>query len=53
MLVAERMNIRRHGEIIEQIKEVIGNWPGYASSAGIPDSQIKSIGKTHLTRLSD
>jgi serine/threonine-protein kinase HipA len=53
ILVAERMNIRKPGEIIGQITDVIGNWPGYASSAGIPDSQIKSIGKTHLTRLSD
>jgi hypothetical protein len=53
MLVAERMNIRKPGEIIGQITDVIGSWPGYASSAGIPDSQIKSIGKTHLTRLSD
>jgi serine/threonine-protein kinase HipA len=53
MLVAEHMNIRKPGEIIGQIKDVIGSWPGYASNAGIPDSQIKSIGKTHLTRLSD
>jgi serine/threonine-protein kinase HipA len=47
MLVAERMNIKRPGEIIEQVTEVIRNWPGYASDAGIPDSQIKSIGKVH------
>lgn len=53
MLVAERMNIRKPGEIIGQIKDVIGNWPRYAFNAGIPDSQIKSLGKTHLTRLSD
>jgi len=51
MLVADRMNIRKPGEIIGQIADVIGNWPRYASNAGIPDSQIKSIGKTHLTRL--
>ncbi|HET8687407.1 MAG TPA: HipA domain-containing protein, partial [Methanosarcina sp.] len=51
MLVAERMNIRKPGEIIDQIKDVFGNWPGYASSAGIPDSQIKSIGKAHLARI--
>lgn len=51
MLVAERMNIRRPGEIIEQIKDVISNWQRYASNACIPDGQIKSIGKTHLTRL--
>lgn len=53
MLVAERMNIRKPGEIIGQITDVIGSWPGYASNAGIPDSLIKSIGKNHLTRLSD
>lgn len=51
MLVAERMNIKKPGEIIDQITDVIGSWPGYASNAGIPDSQIKSIGKTHLTRI--
>ncbi|HPT10021.1 MAG TPA: type II toxin-antitoxin system HipA family toxin [Bacteroidales bacterium] len=53
ILVAERMNIRKPGEIIGQITDVIRNWPRYASSAGIPDSQIKSIGKTHLTRFPD
>ncbi|HPT69824.1 MAG TPA: type II toxin-antitoxin system HipA family toxin [Syntrophomonas sp.] len=51
ILVAQRMNIRKPGEIIGQIRDVIRSWPGYASNAGIPDSQIKSIGKTHLTRL--
>ncbi len=51
MLVAERMNIKKPGEIIGQISDVIASWPKYASDAGIPDSQIKVIGKTHLTHL--
>lgn len=51
MLVAERMNIRKPGEIIDQIKDVVRSWPGYASNAGISDNQVKSIGKTHLTQL--
>jgi len=47
MLVAERMNIRKSGEIIDHISDVIGSWPRYAAEAGIPKSQIKAIGKTH------
>lgn len=53
MLVAERMNIKRPGEIIDQITEVVSRWPAYAALAAIPDGQIKSIGKTHRTRLDE
>ena len=50
-LVAERMNIKKPNEIIDQITDVISYWPKYASDAGITGSLMEAIGKTHLVRL--
>lgn len=49
--VAEQMNIKKPKEIIEQIREAIKNWPGYAAMAKIPENQVVSIGKTHLINI--
>ena len=51
LLVAERMNIKKPSEIIDQVTDVISQWPGYAGSAGIPIRQAETIGKAHLIRL--
>lgn len=51
MVVARQMNIRKPKEIIEQVKEVIGQWPAYALKAGVPDEQTKSIRKAHKATL--
>lgn len=51
LLLAERMNIKKPNEILEQVKDVISRWPDYASRAGIPADQMAAIGNTHLIRL--
>ena len=47
LAVANQMNIKRAKEIIEQVRQVISNWKEYATSSGIPESQIKAIGLMH------
>jgi serine/threonine-protein kinase HipA len=51
LLLAECMNIKKANEIIAQVTDVIGNWPGYAAEVGIPKVQAEIIGKTHLIRI--
>jgi len=51
LAVANKMNIKRAKEIIEQVLEVISHWKNYAIDAGIPESQIKAIGSMHLINL--
>jgi serine/threonine-protein kinase HipA len=50
-LVAERMNIKKPKEIIEQIREVINKWAEYAEKAGVPENQVHAIGKNHLINI--
>jgi serine/threonine-protein kinase HipA len=51
LTVAEGMNIRKSKEIIEQIREAINRWPGFAAMAKVPKNQVISIGKLHLVNL--
>jgi len=51
LAVANKMNIKRAKEIIEQVKEVISHWNTYATNAAIPESQIKAIESTHLLNI--
>lgn len=51
LLLAERMNIKKPNEIIEQVTDVISRWPEYSSLANIPANQEEAIGKTHLIYL--
>jgi len=49
--VAKQMNIKKAKEIIEKAKAVISKWSGFAEEAGLPESQIKALGQTHLTTI--
>lgn len=52
MTVANRMNIKKAREIIEQVREVINSrWREYAHEAGVAESQINAIGSTHLLTI--
>lgn len=51
LLLAERMNIKKPNEIIEQVTDVISRWREYSSLANIPANQAEVIGKTHLIYL--
>ena len=48
LAVGVQMNIKKAGEIVEQVKEVVSNWTSYAQQAGIPGNQASAIGSTHL-----
>ena len=50
LAVANKMNIKRAKEIIEQVQEVISHWKEYATDTGIPESQITAIASTHLSK---
>jgi serine/threonine-protein kinase HipA len=45
--VGKEMNFKYSYRIIEEIVEVVSDWPNYAKDAGVEVSSIKSIGKTH------
>ncbi len=49
--VAKQMNIKKAKEIVEKVKTVVSNWRLYAVEAGLPESQIAALGKTHLANL--
>ena len=48
---AEISGIRRAaaGRIIDEVATVVANWPQYAAEAGVPQSNIPRIGRTHRT----
>jgi serine/threonine-protein kinase HipA len=47
--VGKEMSIKSYNKIINEIVEVVSNWPTFAKAkdVGIDDSKIKSIGSTH------
>lgn len=47
LLVGNEMNIKSGKRIIDEIIEVVSNWPDFAKNAGVEVAQIKSIGKAH------
>ncbi len=48
LTVAKEMNINKPAEIIESVTKAVKNWKRYAKSAGVTESQIAAIGKSHL-----
>jgi serine/threonine-protein kinase HipA len=44
--VAEQMNIKKPLIIIEEIQEVINQWPKFANESGVPKSKTQAIEKT-------
>lgn len=46
--VAKEMNIKKPVAIIESVTKAVKNWKRYAKSAGVSESQIAAIGKSHL-----
>ena len=47
ILLGKEINIKSIDRIIDDIVEVVSNWPKFAKDAGVEASRIKSIGKTH------
>lgn len=47
ILLGKEINIKSIDRIIDDIVEVVSNWPKFAKDAGVEVSRIKSIGKTH------
>ena len=47
ILLGKEINIKFIDRIIDDIVEVVSNWPKLAKDAGVEASSIKSIGKTH------
>ena len=47
ILLGKEINIKSIDRIIDDIVEVVSNWPKLAKDAGVEASNIKSIGKTH------
>ena len=45
--VGESIGVRKPGEHVAQIKEVIGRWTDYAAAAGLPADDTRRIGKAH------
>jgi serine/threonine-protein kinase HipA len=45
--VGKEMNIRSGHRIIDEIIEVVSEWPKFAKNAGVEAQRIKLIGKTH------
>jgi serine/threonine-protein kinase HipA len=45
--VGKEMNIRYNHRIIDEIIEVVSEWPKFAKDAGVEAQRIKLIGKTH------
>ncbi|MEI7803281.1 MAG: type II toxin-antitoxin system HipA family toxin, partial [Bacteroidota bacterium] len=48
LTVAKEMNIKKPVAIIESVTKAVKNWKRYAKSAGVSESQIAEIGKSHL-----
>ena len=49
--LGDRHGIKNSKDIIEQVMEVVSNWPFYAKDAGVIKSQITPRAKTHRLRL--
>jgi len=47
ILLGKEINIKSIDRIIDDVVEVVSNWPKHAKDAGVEASRIKSIGKTH------
>ena len=47
ILLGKEINIKSIDRIIDDIVEVVSNWPKLAKDAGVEASSIQSIGKTH------
>jgi serine/threonine-protein kinase HipA len=45
--VGKEMNIKSSLKIVDEILEVVANWPDFAKNAGLEPSQTKSIGRAH------
>lgn len=46
LAVAEQMNIKKPLQIIEQIQDVIGDWPRFADQSGVSKTKAEAIQKT-------
>ncbi len=49
--VGKSISLPKPEAVIEQITNVVANWPNFAQEAGVPDTISKAIGKTHCLSL--
>jgi serine/threonine-protein kinase HipA len=45
--VGAEQSLKQSSVIIDEVVEVVSNWPSYAKEAGVQADQIKAISKTH------
>lgn len=45
--VAKSMNIKRAGEIVDEVHDGVALWPEFAAAAGVPDKRIENLGREH------
>jgi len=51
MAVGESISLPRPGEVIQEIVEVVGEWPEFAREAGLAPERISEIGGYHRLNL--
>lgn len=49
--VAKEMNIKKPGEILDEVATGVTQWSAFAAQAGVPEHQANSIAKLHLTHI--
>ena len=47
----QKQSIKNCGEIVDQIVEIVSNWPEYAKMTGVDHGRIQVISKTHRLKL--
>lgn len=49
--IARDMNIRKADALIDEVKDGVKRWKGFAKKAGVPAKQADTISKLHLTSI--
>ncbi len=45
--VGRRYGLRNAGSILDDVRDVVNDWPTYASKAGVPESRAEGVRATH------
>ena len=49
--LAKKVQVKKPGEIIQQVVDAVAGWPTFAADAGVPKKQQQAIAKTHRLQL--
>ncbi len=52
MKVAETNDLKKAGEVIQEVLEAVEKWPAFAAEAGVGENKIAAISKDHRLALS-